>query len=359
MKKIYFDESGNTGPDLLNTEQPVYILCSTELPEEVAQQYLSKYFTGLKKIHFKNMKNAKSNQKKILNFLTEYIEEIWRHSKISIFHKEFTITCKMLDYLVEPYFYERGIDFYDEGRNICYSNMFFYTFYSVLGRRDLNEMCSLFLKLITEKSDTTINNFYTYVKHITDHCNSKYLKNELEILLNSRDQIYDLIKYVNRADFDPALSSLIFLIHKWMDEDNEGLEIVHDRSVTIDKRSNDINFLREMTNTKTRVGYGQVTAEYPLNIKNFEFTPSNSSPSIQICDIIASSLCFAYKNPEQDKLDFHSELVKKLTGYPIDNIIWPSTNISLDENRRKKTGDINPIDYLAEQMQKNNYKKNE
>ena len=41
MKRIYFDESGNTGPDLLNKEQPLYILerDHCRLSEEQARIY--------------------------------------------------------------------------------------------------------------------------------------------------------------------------------------------------------------------------------------------------------------------------------------------------------------------------------
>ena len=56
MKRIYFDESGNTGPDLLNKEQPLYILCSTDLDEEKSKELLAKYFPNKNEVHFNSFK---------------------------------------------------------------------------------------------------------------------------------------------------------------------------------------------------------------------------------------------------------------------------------------------------------------
>ena len=41
---VYFDESGNTGSNLSSIDQPVYVLASHNIPEDLASDYLNDTF---------------------------------------------------------------------------------------------------------------------------------------------------------------------------------------------------------------------------------------------------------------------------------------------------------------------------
>ena len=55
-KIIYFDESGNTGQDMLNADQKVFVLASVNYNIEQLNQ-LKSIFDNNHEVHFKNLKN--------------------------------------------------------------------------------------------------------------------------------------------------------------------------------------------------------------------------------------------------------------------------------------------------------------
>lgn len=350
MKTIYFDESGNTGPDLLNVDQPVYILCSTDIDEANSRNILSRHFDISKPLHFKKLKQSKANQENILFFFSERLNEIKPRCKVCVYHKEFVTACKMLDYLVEPQLYDDGIDYYDQGMNIAYANLFYICSKVFCGDIAMREVYSRFLHMVKEETSESINAYFSSLKSAEKICIDEGFKSNFLALSRSSSKIKSLLSAVGKADFDPALSALIYLIQAWMDEDSDGLRIVHDRSVTIDARREDIKFLSDLEIDPIRVGYGSVTAQYPLNIRKFEFAASDSSYSIQLCDLVASALCFTEKAPEMDKLSFSKRLKELIKDFPIANIIWPSSDVLPDAKRKRQEGDINPVDFLSEQF---------
>jgi hypothetical protein len=63
MEQVGFDESGNTGEDLLNAQQPVFVLASVHVSEEDASSLLG---LRTRELHFTREKNSQKGRQKIL-----------------------------------------------------------------------------------------------------------------------------------------------------------------------------------------------------------------------------------------------------------------------------------------------------
>jgi hypothetical protein len=61
----------------------------------------------------------------IINFLRGMAKEP-ESVKFTIAHKHYVLVTKIVDLLIEPMAYEDGLDFYQDGLNIAFSNMPYY-----------------------------------------------------------------------------------------------------------------------------------------------------------------------------------------------------------------------------------------
>ena len=101
---IYLDESGNTGSNLLDQDQPVFSLASCSFTEKEAQ--LLSDLVGSQsehEIHFKRLKRRKPGQDGIIRLMKHALINP-DNIKVNIFHKRFMITSKIVDTLIEHMF---------------------------------------------------------------------------------------------------------------------------------------------------------------------------------------------------------------------------------------------------------------
>ena len=121
---IFFDESGNTGGNLLDPLQPVFTLSSSSISKQDALKALE--LTGSKsptEAHFKTLRRRKSGQDGIIRLLeSKYVNE--ENVKIYLVDKKYMLTAKIVDILIETWCSNRGIDLYINGQNLALSNVY-------------------------------------------------------------------------------------------------------------------------------------------------------------------------------------------------------------------------------------------
>lgn len=351
MKEIFFDEAGNTGPDLLNKDQSVYVLCSTNFSNTESKLLLEKYFNIDNEIHFKKKRKTENGKKQIVNFIKNNKVLLQEHCKIELYHKEFLANCYFIDYFIEPFYYEHGIDFYDYGNNIAFSNMLYICLQSFCGKKEANILYQSFIDYVRNQTVENRSKIKNSIVNVKEKCKySEFRDNTISLIEECYSYIDENLSHLNGSFIDPTLPAFIHSIQLWMEQYKEGIIVKHDESNTLLSQINTIDFLKELDGKKCKIGYGAFKAGYPLNIKDLGFVKSPNSTSIQICDLLASSFAFIHnKIPDKD-IEFGNELKNiLLTDYQITNCIWPDTNVLPQPNRKKNEGDINPVDYLTYQ----------
>ena len=111
---IAFDEAGNSGGNLLDPEQPTFVLASVHLSDEETNALLPPRAGEYK---FATLKRSAPGREAILDFLNSPILTEDRYL-VSGFHKKFMAVTKMVDMLVEPLTHRDGINLYERGANI-------------------------------------------------------------------------------------------------------------------------------------------------------------------------------------------------------------------------------------------------
>lgn len=133
MTKIYFDESGNTGTELLDLQQPYFCIGSTDIQELEAADIIGRCFPNLQadELKSKNVLRRGRGQKAFVSFAREVgaRPERFVASKIN---KRFTVLCKMVDCLTEPMLRNAGYDFYEGDYAARYANMAYSAFQAFL-----------------------------------------------------------------------------------------------------------------------------------------------------------------------------------------------------------------------------------
>src|SRR5690606_7836793 len=89
--RIYLDESGNTGSNLVDANQPVFTLAGCSFSKEESERLLSLLAVRTKsEAHFKRLKRRKSGQDAIVRLLKD--ENINKDNvKVCLFNKRYMV----------------------------------------------------------------------------------------------------------------------------------------------------------------------------------------------------------------------------------------------------------------------------
>lgn len=350
VTKIYIDEAGNTGQDLLNQDQKVFILSSNNFNDFEINE-LKAIFQDSNELHFVKLKRSKKGREAIVSFLNHRL--ITERNIISVVaHKEFITAAQIVDKLIEPVLFDRDIDIYKSGENISYANFIFYFGNFFWDKELYNNMINSFIKMIRSKDKNDIDNFYKVVLQLynTD-TNNKEL---IDLILLSKRQINRILENANKFTIDVTLSSFYVLCDLWFKKTTQKLDIIQDNSKQIETQNEFIEFTKSINIEPREIGYGSRKLVFPTQINSLKLVDSEEFSGVQISDLIASSLAFMYNNsnPKQEKF---VEQIKesKLLQLANNHTIWPTKEVALEEFNMETGEGENIIDFLASQSLKN------
>ncbi|MGM9843868.1 MAG: DUF3800 domain-containing protein, partial [Muribaculaceae bacterium] len=148
---------------------------------------------------------------------------------------------------------------------------------------------------------------------------------------------------------DPTISSLFVLIEHWYKKLGKKIDVVTDIS---DKFKSEMKTVEQYSIIKcdeTLVGYDTRKHTYPLQVSNISMADSKTSFEIQIADIIASAVNFAFNNRNEKQIPFQNELKKfdviKDCGYYIAEQSEEYLKQLVDSSE-----DIDPIEFLEDKL---------
>lgn len=300
--KLFYDESGNTGVDLLNTEQPVFCLASTSLDTDVAARLIAPLIRhGQKEAKYSKLKGSHQGQADLINFFSSP-ELTLENSKFSLADKKYYLISHIVDKLIEPPLHEGGIDLYENDAHVGLVNLWYYTGDSIFPGQWKN-IQEAFLKAIRQRNQSSFNQFDRILTQAYKLAppDSRDIATGLFLACGRLDEFIGV--YQDLEVFDPAVDLFTSLTHQWMQQSHGLFHVTHDQSKPL-KRSE--KFLRTLMTPLTPriIGYGNRQAELPLRISNFDFGDSAAHPQLQVADIIAGAavdclMAWSGKRPAQ------------------------------------------------------------
>lgn len=352
---IFFDEAGNSGQNLLDTDQPVYVLVSHNFSIEEAESILSPLKTVSSEIHFNKLKKYPKYQKPIEEILNNPLIN-YNRIKIAYYNKKFALCAHLVDQLVETTFYNHGLEFYEEGLNIAFAESLYLQAHLFETKLEYTELLLNFQKMIRTKDTESICLFYVKAKEIFDNIKDEGEKNFFFPILKSKVYIEEILESINKYSIDLALPSLTILSDIWYKSENARIKIIHDDSKQVEFWKDYIIFMSKyITEEKIDVGFDDRKMTFPLQIDSIETFDSKHHIQIQLSDLIGSSFAYYAKNIllEKNEDDTLAKIIlntklAKIEVHPLQ----PDLSIFEKEFKRGED-DMNPLDFLALKILKN------
>lgn len=345
---IYFDESGNTGSNLLDANQPVFTLASCIFSNEISEQLLKLINSSSSgEVHFKNLRRRKSGQDAIIRLMSSNLLDM-KCVKVNIFLKEFMITTKIVDILIEYIMYLKGRDLYLNGQNIALSNMLYYCLPVFCDENLVQSMYRSFVTMIRSQDQNNIEKFYNVVQKVKESSSNERFKENIELILTTKNYIDGALKYVDKYSLDPSIPAFFSHCAQWSDLYPKGFHIIHDDSHSLEKERLLFAQFMDWTQNEVELGYDRRKYNLPLKGKSLKFASSKDFSQIQVSDIIASSFAYwaagvsrgeteDYLFLELDKLDLN-----RFVGH---NKIWPTKDVTPEELGTIHDGGLNAADH--------------
>lgn len=314
MTVIYLDESGYTGDDLLNREQPFFVVASTIVPNDEALDLLRRSFPRYQGREFKftNIWRRETHRASLRNLARE-LPAFYDRAFLWIIDKRFCVLTKMLDYLIEPLVYETGGDFYVGG----YAQRFMNS-----AHRDILHHGS---DTLYDETVASWDAFARAPSAATMEAMRDYLQSCAQELPAPLSSLYALALDGARSflsagerfeDFidssEIQLTSVFSSVIWWRQRRKEDFHVTHDQSSNF-LRQRDVwtTLLRDDFGPEMiRQGDGSLV-EFPLRVRSTTSVASETSPSVQLCDVLAglyakAALAFDGRQPDpfmQELLD--------------------------------------------------------
>ena len=332
LPSVGFDESGNTGPDLLNRDQPVFALASVALSEADAAKLLGSCVgTEHHSVSLRQSREGRERMLKVLNSDALGPSTV----KVAVMHKPFMVTTKIVDLLIEPIAAGVGLDLYQQGMHLGLSNLF-HSSWPVFDAAGFDHITSSFLAWARDPTDLTARPLAAAIRRMAVHA-----PEAIEQVLFVAADVLDANPgyFTGSGDIsglDPAGPALIGLLHEWCAQLG-GIQVVHDDSKEV---MHWLPHIRRLSDPKQAPAEFQVwngeTLRYPLSVTDISLDESEASAQIQLADLIAGAATIAFGSrvrPPKTKLRrFAAEVLSsELPSWVIGASVWPTTDFGPEE----------------------------
>jgi len=333
QKRLYIDECGNTGEDLLNEDQPVFVLASAFLSEDQCLELKQKFFSKIKakELKHKSLSKYPSQQNMIIDFLKEIAKES-DSVKFSIAHKRYVLTTKIVDVVIEPMMFEDGVDFYLDGLNIAFSNMLYLLGHQKSDKSFFDTLLCTFQKLMIERTYPAYESFFRPLFE------TKFSKNLEEFIfpLKLHHHRYgpDFLHTLPEKPLEIAFAEAFVLVAKWSQCITGNFTLIHDQSSTMAKNKKAWDKVLHPDVPPTIVGYDKKLMTFPIRGEKTDFENSKDFAGLQLVDILAGAMarCMRWNvTGRADDDNYAKELSTFLPESFGGHILWPTSNVTPED----------------------------
>ena len=286
--KIYCDESGYTGADLLEANQPYFVYSGVKLDERDRNEAISLIYSNYKiqgkEIKARNLLQNEQGKKAILKLFDAY----GANARIVYFDKKFSLAAKIFEYAVEPNLKSNYLA-YQSGFNIFIATgLYLYFLYTDV---DTEKLFRLFLaELRGQKNAESI--------FLFEHKNSEsfILWWTFEIVKFNPEKFYSEIKNGDKIDgwiLDLTSAAMMVILTDWSKHGDE-LTVICDDS-NLFKANRFVAALNMMGRSKVRADFLGTPIGFSLK-KDIQTANSIKEPGLQIADIFSSTVAYCMNN---------------------------------------------------------------
>jgi hypothetical protein len=292
MECFRIDESGYTGFDLLNAEQRFQGAAAIAVSNQDAAQLIGKHFPRLQapELKYRALSRRPANHPRLLALQRDLL----RHYKCVTYvcDKRFLLTLMFVDYAVEPFYYERGINFYEDGQNYAMASLLSVAGPTLLGEPAFDRMLASFQQAVKLKTPEALQALVAATRATNWHAFPEALGP-----LAQFEAPECLSAIANPGvDTDAALVVLQSLISR-MEVMAEGpYRVEHDQSKNLltyrDLLQRFIDHDQDIEFRQTEIA----SIKFPLKLAAVTQVDSKASPAVQLADAMIGAAIEAANN---------------------------------------------------------------
>lgn len=152
MECFRIDESGYTGFDLLNVEQPFQGAAAIAIDDDDAARLIKEHFPNLQapELKYGALARRESNHAGLLALQRDLLSAY--KCVTYVCDKRFMLILMFVDYAVEPHWHRRGVNFYQDGRNFALASLISVVGPILLGKGAFSELLVAFQHAVKVKT---------------------------------------------------------------------------------------------------------------------------------------------------------------------------------------------------------------
>jgi hypothetical protein len=343
IERFSIDESGYTGFDLLNPDQRFQGASSISITDEDASTFIKEYFPKLQapELKYKTLARRSSNRERLVDLQRDVLSQ--NKCVTYVCDKRYLLTLFFLDIAVEPFYYERGFDFYKDGQNYALASLLYRVGPTLFGQNAFHELMSRFQRAVREKTQNATNSLVQMLQGL-------HWKELPEALGPLAYEAPECLAEITRpgVNTDAAIVVLQSLISR-MEVMADGVyQVEHDRSENLKQYH---SLLQQLISHDQNIVFKQTeitSIKFPLKLSSVSQVDSKDSPSVQIADILIGAAIEA-ANSLAGLSSSHGDAEELLGLYSDEQFIHmvPSLNFEEDKEFRRGTQAGELIEYFA------------
>lgn len=301
VKTVYCDESGFTGENLLQEEQPYFVYSAVAIDEDEAEEIVKETIERhrIKATELKAgqlLKRPRGRQA-----MMDVVGRIVPNSSVAVFHKRYSLAGKMFEYLIEPAISSGSSLFYDIGFHKFVANGLYMGLH--LENMSIEDVFAEFQEMmrtgdverlnpiIAGLSQDDISSFFGQVGTIVA-CNQRLLHPEITTSGTEHGPPRYLLEL--------TMTALMSLLATHSGAGMEPLKVVCDSSKPLLAQA------QVFDGFVGRDDYHEMNFDGRVNQVTFslaekiEFADSTKSAGLQLADVVAGAAAFSLKNPDDE-----------------------------------------------------------
>lgn len=344
MECFRIDESGYTGFDLLNADQRFQGAAAIAISDQDAARLINEHFPKLQapELKYRTLSRRAANHPRLLALQRDLLT----HYKCVTYvcDKRFLLTLIFVDYAVEPFYYERGLNFYEDGQNYAMASLLSVAGPTLLGPPAFDALLASFQHAVKEKTPEALNALVSAARETK----WRALPEALGPLAQYAAPECLAAIATPGVNTDAALVVLQSLISRMEAIADGPYRIEHDQSKNLltyhDLLQRFIDHDQEIQFRQSEIA----TINLPLKLAEVAQVDSKSTPAVQLADVMIGAAIEAGNNlaglrsggPDPESV---------LSLYDNHQFIHMIPSIDFEEQRRFRQGTkgAEVIDYFA------------
>lgn len=343
MNVFSMDESGYTGYDLLQKSQPMQGASSININHDDAEYLIKQHFPKLKsaELKFGAMKRRDSYKKPLYQLQKELLANFPCITCVA--DKRFLLMLMFVDYAVEPFYYDKGENLYENGGNHSLASLAMLAGPAYFGQ-GFEVILRAFQVAMHEKTLASVTALINAVQDV----NWFKLPELLGPLATESPDCIDAILN-SETTTDASLSILIALVTRTELISSGPYCIEHDRSDNLLSYSQHLKFLMGLSKKAEFKQSDIATIRFPLKLKEVYQVDSKLSPSVQLCDVLIGG---AIRGAIELREDIEPTFYNPIQLYRDDQIIHflPDNDFAGQQEFRKGSQGAELIDFIQQEF---------